>query len=277
MPLSRPVLDHAVVNAREGLDQVANLWRRLGFMLMPRRYHTLGSYNHLAVIGADHLELLGVQPGTTRTVVLDWPVALNVPAFKTYDAGATYDALHAARLPVLPPQAFSRSVELPEGSQDVTSRPVWIKPDATPEGRFFFCQHLTPTLVWKSAWWRHVNGALGILRVIIAAADPTGPAGLLRRMSGSDAAAPRDHGASMPARRAQVDILLPKALQAEFGSAALAADGRKAWIGALTRSMASLDSAESALATSGVSYTHGPAGIVVPASELGGMALMSQD
>ncbi len=277
MPLPLPVLDHVVVNVRDGLDDAATLWERLGFMLTPRGHHTLGSSNHLAVFGTDYLELLGVQPGGARTDVLDWPVGLNGLVFKTYDADATYGDLHAGGLPVLPAQAFSRPVEMPGGAQDAAFRTVRIERDAAPAGRLFFCQHLTPSLVWNGAWQRHGNGALGILRVIIAADDPAGPASLLSRMFGWNAVPPRDGGASMAAGLAQVDILTPHALQAEFGGAAPAADGRKAWMAALTLRTASLDAAAAALAAGGVPHTHGPAGIVVPASELGGMTLVFQD
>ena len=277
MPLPLPVLDHVVVNVRDGLDQAETLWKRLGFTLTPRGHHTLGSSNHLAVFGTDYLELLGTQPGNARTDVLDWPAGLNGLVFKTHDADVTYDGLHAAGLPVLPTQAFSRPVETPQGVQDAAFRTVRIERDAAPGGRVFFCQHLTPALVWNGAWQRHDNGALGILRVVIAADDPAGPASLLSRMFGWNAVPRRDDGASMPAGLAQVDILTPHALQAEFGSAAPSADGRKAWMAALTLRTASLDLAAAALAAGRVPHTHGPAGIVVPASELGGTTLVFQD
>jgi catechol 2,3-dioxygenase-like lactoylglutathione lyase family enzyme len=277
VPLPLPVLDHVVINVRDRLDDALALWERLGFMMTPRGHHTLGSSNHLAIFGADYLELLGVQPGNARMDVLDWPAGLNGLAFKTYDADATYDGLHAAGLPALPAQAFSRPIEAPGGSQDAAFRTVGIERDAAPAGRVFFCQHLTPGLVWNGAWQRHSNRALGILRVIIAADDPAGPASLLSRMFGWNAVPPRDYGASMAAGLAQVDILTPDALRAEFGGAAPAADGRTAWMAALTLRTASLDAAATALATGKVPRARGPAGIVVPASELGGVTLVFQD
>ena len=60
-----PVLDHVVINVRDGLDAAAALYARLGFTLTSRGHHTLGSSNHLAILGTDYLELLGVQPGNT--------------------------------------------------------------------------------------------------------------------------------------------------------------------------------------------------------------------
>jgi len=277
VPLPLPVLDHIVVYVRDGLDDALTLWERLGLMMTPRGHHTLGSSNHLAVFGADYLELLGVQPGSARLDVLDWPAGLNGLASETYDADATYGGLHAAGLPALPAQAFSRPVEALGESQDAAFRNIGIERNAVLAGRVFICQHLTPGLVWNGSWQRHGNGALGISRVIIAADDPAGPANLLSRMFGWNAVPPRDYGASMAAGLAQVDIPTPDALRAEFGGAAPAADGRTAWMAALTLRTASLDSAAAALAAGGVLHARGPAGIVVPASELGGMTLVFRD
>ena len=36
-----PVLDHAVVNVRDRIDEAAATYARLGFTLTPRGYHTL--------------------------------------------------------------------------------------------------------------------------------------------------------------------------------------------------------------------------------------------
>ena len=48
-----PTLDHVVVNVHDRIDAAAETYRRLGFTLTPRGYHTLGSMNHLAMFGTD--------------------------------------------------------------------------------------------------------------------------------------------------------------------------------------------------------------------------------
>jgi hypothetical protein len=58
-----PTIDHVVVNVRDRLDQGAQAYRRLGFTLTPRGYHSLGSMNHLAIFGTDYLELIAARPG----------------------------------------------------------------------------------------------------------------------------------------------------------------------------------------------------------------------
>ena len=53
-----PTFDHVVVNARDRLDDAADTYRRLGFTLTPRGYHTLGSMNHLAIFGTDWARMM---------------------------------------------------------------------------------------------------------------------------------------------------------------------------------------------------------------------------
>src|SRR6185437_16563109 len=108
-----PTLDHVVVNARDRLDEAADVYSRLGFTLTPRGYHTLGSMNHLAMFGTDYLELIAVRPGdASRPEVMAAPIGLDGLVFGSEDSDATYAALRDADVPVDPPQAFSRPVAI---------------------------------------------------------------------------------------------------------------------------------------------------------------------
>ena len=42
MTLPVATLDHVVINARDDMDRAADLYRRLGFSLTERGYHSLG-------------------------------------------------------------------------------------------------------------------------------------------------------------------------------------------------------------------------------------------
>ena len=176
-----PTLDHVVVNTRDRLDEAAETYRRLGFTLTPRGYHTLGSMNHLAMFGTDYLELIAAQttgtplvmagegrpsttsaapvrPASTRTELLHAPIGLNAVVFGTEDSASVYQALDAAGLPVDPPREFSRPVDLPGGSGDAVFRTVNLRPGVVPAGRLYFCHHLTRDLVWRDEWRRHPEG-----------------------------------------------------------------------------------------------------------------------
>ena len=104
MTLPMPTLDHVVVNVQDRLDAAVETYRRLGFTMTPRGYHTLGSMNHLAIFGTEYLELLGARTGDTgRPEIMGSPIGLNGLVFGTEDSAAVFAALDAAGVPVEPP------------------------------------------------------------------------------------------------------------------------------------------------------------------------------
>src|ERR1700759_51918 len=118
-----PTLDHVVVNARDPIDAGWETYRRLGFTMTPRGYHTLGSMNHLAILGTEYLELIAAEPGDTRRAeILASPFGLNGLVFGTDESASVYAALNGAGVPVEPPLEFSRPVELSSGARDATFR-----------------------------------------------------------------------------------------------------------------------------------------------------------
>ena len=236
-----PVIDHVIVNARDGLDAAAERFAQLGFTLTPRGHHTLGSINNLAILGTDYIELLGVPAGEGRTDVLTWAAGLNGLVFKTVDSDATYASLSADGVPVLPPQSFSRPVDAAGGKRDASFRTVRLEREALPAGRMFFCHHLTPELVWQEGRQAHANGAIGILGVMIAADDPAAVGDLFTRMFGRAAVRRSGGGCSLRAGLATVDVMTPAAVAARLGSAAPAPDGRGQFMAALLLRTTSLD------------------------------------
>jgi len=278
LPQPVPVIDHVVINARDRLNEAAALYHRLGFLLTPRGHHTLGSINNLAILGTDYMELLGVVPGVgDRTDVLDWPAGLNGLVFKTFDSDGTFTALQGAGVPVLPPQAFSRPVEMPGGVRDAAFRTVRLERDAVPAGRLFFCHHLTPELVWHDAWRRHPNGALGILRAVVCATDPATLGTLFARMFGAGSVRQTADGCSLSAGLARIDVVTPAALDAEFGVAAPGADGRDQFMAALTLRTLSLNQAAHALQDGGIAATRDSQSITVAAGAACGVTLVLQE
>ena len=168
------ILDHVVVNVQTRLDAAAAAYGNLGFSLTERGHHTLGTSNHLALFQQDYVELLGVEAGRPNP---GWDIVANAVgiqglAFKTGDADALYRRLTEDRLPVQPPEEFSRPVTLPEGTFDARFRVVGVDPSPLRGVRVFFCQHLTPHLVWRREWQSHANGALGVAHLVVAVADP---------------------------------------------------------------------------------------------------------
>ena len=273
-----PALDHVVINARDRLDEAAATYHRLGFSLTPRGHHTLGSVNNLAILGTDYLELLGVPPGADgRTDVLDWPAGLNGLVFKTFDSDGAFAALQGAGVPVLPPQAFSRPVEMPGGPRDAAFRTVRLQREAVPAGRVFFCHHLTPELVWHDPWRRHPNGALGIPRAVVCAAAPSMLGDLFARMFGGEHVRQTAEGCRLLAGLASIDVVSPAALDAEFGADAPESAGREQFMAALTLRTLSLDLASRALQDGCIAARRDEAGVTVAAATACGVTLLFQE
>ena len=273
--LPMPTLDHVVVNVRDRIDDGLETYKRLGFTMTPRGYHTLGSMNHLAILGTEYLELIAAAPGETRrTEILAAPLGLNGLVFGTENSAAVYAALHEAGVPVEPPHEFSRPVELADGPRDATFRTVRLTPGTVPAGRIYFCHHFSRDLVWRDEWRHHANGAIGVARAVIAARDPSVLGGLFARMFGEDAIRRGGRGCSIAVGLSQFDIITMDALVHEFGDAAPAADGRDDYMAALTIRTRSLDRAAAALAAGQIKgVRREPDRIVAPAAEALGVTL----
>lgn len=265
MPLDPPALDHVVIDVRDRMEEAERVFKSLGFRLTPRGHHTLGSTNHLAMFATDYLELLGFgEGGASRPEIAPFPVGLNGLVFKTADAEAVHAHAAAAHLPILPVQSFSRPVELAGGKQDARFRTTRLDPAKTGMGRVYFCEHLTPELVWRPEWQSHPNGARAIGRVVIAAAHPRRSAALFEKLFGSEYVAERGDSCILRTGAARVELMPPKAVAAEFADAAADAAGRHDHLSALELRVGSLATAREALAgVAGVRVE--PHRIVVPA------------
>jgi catechol 2,3-dioxygenase-like lactoylglutathione lyase family enzyme len=234
MPPPSPVLDHVVIDVRNRIDEATHSFSALGFQLTPRGHHTLGSVNHLAMFATDYLELLGFgEDGATRTEIARFPTGLNGLVFKTADADLVHRQADAADLPVLPVQAFSRPVDLDGATRDARFRTTRLDPDKIAIGRVYFCEHLTPDLVWRPEWQSHPNGASAISRVVVATADPQRSALLFRDLFGGASVAEHDGKQVMAAGAAQVELVSPNTIAAEFGDAAADPAGRAEYMAVL--------------------------------------------
>jgi catechol 2,3-dioxygenase-like lactoylglutathione lyase family enzyme len=242
--LPSPVLDHVVIDVRDRIDEAMRCFSALGFQLTARGRHTLGSVNHLAMFATDYLELLGFpRDGETRPEITRFPEGLNGLVFKTGDADIVHREAQAAGLPVLPVQSFSRPVSLSEETRDARFRTTRLDADKVAMGRVYFCEHLTPELVWRPEWQSHPNTACSIVRVVVATPDPQRTAALFRGLFGPEAVADRDGRRLIVAGAAQVDLATPNMVAAEFGEMAAEAAGRAEYMTALGLKVASLAAA----------------------------------
>ncbi len=265
MPI--PVFDHVVVNARDRLDDAQAAYRRLGFTLTPRGYHSLGSANHLAIFGTDYLELIAVTGTQGRQDILADPHGLNGLVFGTEDSSATFRALAANGVPATAPNEFTRPVELPDGTTaDARFRTVHVQPESGRPGRLYFCHHFTRELVWRDEWRHHANGAVGVVRAVIASDDPAILGRLFATMFGNETVHPVEGGFALAVGVSRIEILRHDIVAAQFGAAAADRAGRPHYMAALTLRTLSLDRVRAALAAGGLAGIEQPGRILVPAA-----------
>lgn len=167
-------LDHTVINVHFDMDRAQAIFESLGFFLTPRGRHSLGSINHLIVLENDYVELVGLPTDTdvVRQEVLESPIGIDGLVFQTKNADKTYAALRKAKLNVQPVQAFSRPVVLDGGNYEASFRTTRFAPGTYEAGRVYFCQHLTPELVWRKEWQSHTNHALRTIAFLVVSNNP---------------------------------------------------------------------------------------------------------
>jgi catechol 2,3-dioxygenase-like lactoylglutathione lyase family enzyme len=269
MPLPTATLDHVVINARDDMDRAADIYRRLGFTLTERGYHSLGSMNHLAMFGTDYLELIAVPKNATtgRLDLLNYSFGLNGLVFGSEDSAITYAALQKAGLPFDPPSEFTRPVKYTGGQGDARFRTIRMKAGVVPYGRIYYCHHFTRDLVWRDEWRHHANGTVAVVRAVIVEPDPAKGAKLYADMFGAEAVRDIKNGKTVVIGNSRFDIVTEGALKAEFGNAAPDAEGRSAYMAGLTLRTMSLAKAAKALEAGKIDVKKSGDRIVVPAHE----------
>ncbi len=233
-----PVLDHVVVDVHDRLDAAVETYGRLGFSLTDRGRHTLGSANHLAMFASNYLELLGWEAGYApprpEMSLARFPPGLNGLVFRMNDADELFAQLTAAGLPAVEPMAFSRPVELPGGVEDARFRTIRFQTGFLENMRFYFCQHLTPELVWRDEWLTHENSAADVVRVVLVAEDASRLATLFATICGADRVSTTAEGCSLRAENATIDVVRRADLTRMFGAAAPDLGTRDECMAALT-------------------------------------------
>jgi len=167
-------LDHIAINVKDKMDEAYQLFSELGFTLTPRGYHSLGSINHSMVFKNDYLELIGIPRGQpiTRPELKKAEIGINGLVFKSNDIRKTYQHLLNNQLSNIPPRKFSRPVDINGIENEAKFETVSIKDNVFKAGRIYFCDHLTPNLVWIPEYISHQNNVLGTTEITLIDSNP---------------------------------------------------------------------------------------------------------
>lgn len=274
-----PQIDHVVITVSDQLDQANYQYQKLGFTTTPRGHHSLGTSNNLAIFTTTYLELLGFEPQNAGKVDKSWCFddGLTGLVFKTKDANKLYQQLVSQGIKVEGdgPKSFFRPVELNDGTKpEARFKTVRLDPSYTPNGQIFFCDQLTPELVWRKEWQTHPNGVININQVIIEAQKPRSSIKLLEKTFPSANIIEIDGGVRLKAEDKFIDYLTPSAIQHLFGSSVSKANNdqdRKVALGFTTKSLAQT---QQALEKGKIKYNLQNDTIIVPASETYGVVMI---
>ncbi len=228
-------LDHLVVTTRFDLARAAEIFDRLGFTLTPQGYHAMGSVNHLMLFDDCYLEIIGVpeHAEVQRKEVLDAPKGIDSLVWKTGDADGVHAALTRAGLPVQPLHAFSRTIERDGRPQEAGFRTVRALPGTFAAGRVYYCQHLTPELIWLPEYQTHRNGVHRQTGLTLVADDPAKVAAQYAPWADSPVQTAADGGISIRAGSFVLDVVSPAAYAAQYGDLCCDALGRSSFFGAI--------------------------------------------
>ena len=244
--MSSPMqLDHAVINVGYQMDRAKTSFENLGFHLTARGYHSLGSINHLLMFGSDYAELIGLPDaarasGTGRADIANAPLGINGLVFKTANVDDTYAHLRSLDIAGEPPKSFSRPVDLADGTKDACFRTVAVRNGVFPGGRVYFCEHITPELVWRAEWQSHANGVLNIAEFVVATSAHQQQAEQFSRLLNWPANN-SDDTHSVAFAGGKITVVSPAAYRERYASLASSMSGRKSIFGALVLRTDKLD------------------------------------
>ena len=150
-------LDHIAINIKNKMDEAYDLFTKLGFTLTPRGFHSLGSINHSMIFNQDYLELIGFpQEGTIkRPELVNADNGINGLVFKSSNIDKTFLHLKNNNIHSEEPRSFSRPVKIHNIQRNAEFKTVSINKNVVKAGRVYFCQHLTPELVWIPKFIKH--------------------------------------------------------------------------------------------------------------------------
>ncbi|MDC0227876.1 VOC family protein, partial [Alphaproteobacteria bacterium] len=167
-------LDHIAINVKDNMDKAYQLFTELGFILTPRGYHSLGSINHSMVFNDNYLELIGNQKGKpiNRPELKNAALGINGLVFKTNSVKRIYNHLVNINFEQDAPRTFNRPVFIDDIEHKAMFETVSLNANIFKAGRVYYCNHLTPNLVWIPKYMEHFNTSLGIEEIIIIDDEP---------------------------------------------------------------------------------------------------------
>jgi hypothetical protein len=170
------MLDH-VAHFVPDLAAARGTLQALGFSVTPESAQVTqdgpaGTSNVTVMLPQGYLEFLAPTMDTPNAAKLRAAMkryaGVHLACFGTPAAEEEHARLATRGFAPLPLVELSRETETGRAQFKVL-RPA---PDAMPEGRVQFVQHLSPDVIWHKRWMGHANGVLKLACVFVVADDP---------------------------------------------------------------------------------------------------------
>jgi len=280
--MSRAVrgIDHAVIVVQD-IDAAETAYRRLGFAVRPRGFHTsLGTANHLVMFGNDYFELLGVVQANDfnaerRALLAAKGGGLANLAVATDGADLVHAAWREAGLAPDAPLAFGRDVEIAGRTEHARFRTVRVPKPHYPVVGLFACDHLTPGFVYRPEWSQHDNGAVALAGAVVVCDAPAGQSTLLAKFFGTGAVQATADGLSVGTGTIPLEYMTRDVFARRHdGLVPARSDDHPAL---LAFRVTSLDRCAARLGQGGVAFRRSAGRLLVAAGEAAGVALAFQE
>lgn len=267
-------IDHLLTVTTEREAARAELMR-LGFALTERGEHPgRGTSNHLMFFERCYWELLSIDellPGNRS--LLENGNALAGCALRTVDAERDAAGARAAGAQPQALETVTRPVRVGGDWRTARFTIAPLRLSTSVRAHFFFCQHVTPELVWSAPAQRHPNGAVRIKSLYVVGPEEETARAALGGLLGAG-------GGNEPLIR----YVAREAFASRFGRAALCtgdsserfAQKSGVWLGAIELQVRDLEDCRSLLTAHGVSPRREP-GALVPECEALGHPLIFSD
>jgi hypothetical protein len=135
-----------------------------------------GTGNVTAMFTRGYIEVLFKTADTALSRELEAGLArypgVHLAAFAVADAAAAHARLASEGFRVRPLVKMQRPVDTGGAPGTAAFTLARVEPGEMPEGRIQILTHHTEQMVWQPRWLEHPNGALGLVSVAIAVADP---------------------------------------------------------------------------------------------------------
>lgn len=177
--------DHLVLMLRDRLVEQAPAFEADGYTLTELSVHNLGSMNRLITLDSTYIELLGWPAGQppARKEIANSQLGPEALVFRMPDAHATHRRLEALGFRMNPVVTLARPINVKGQLHTARFETVRFAEQPIEGFRIYFCQHVTPELVWNSEATQHANGAVAMEKIVLCSAQAEQVAQILAQLA----------------------------------------------------------------------------------------------